>query len=294
MFYRRKIILSLLQIFDNNLEKIRLQKLLFLFTKKQDKAEYHFVPYKYGCFSFSANADIIAMSMKGILSETNNYIQKKDNNDYIKQLKPLDKSILHQIKDTYGKMNTQELIKYTYTQFPFYAIRSELQKNILNKEEIKKINHFKPKRTNRTLYTIGYEGVSIEEYLVRLINNDVKVLVDVRNNPISMKYGFSKYQLSKYCKDLDIEYIHIPELGILSELRQNLNTPNDYDNLFANYRKHTLPKAIAEQKKVLSLLKQYKRVALTCFEANIHQCHRKHLANSIASFPEFNYEVKHI
>ena len=39
MFYRRKIILALLQLFDGQLEKIRLQKLLFLFTNKQTKAE---------------------------------------------------------------------------------------------------------------------------------------------------------------------------------------------------------------------------------------------------------------
>ena len=43
MFYRRKVILSLLQLFDGQLEKIRLQKLLFLFTKQQQKAEYNFI-----------------------------------------------------------------------------------------------------------------------------------------------------------------------------------------------------------------------------------------------------------
>ena len=46
MFYRRKLLLSLLEIFGNELEKIRLQKLLFLLTKKQVKQDYEFVPYK--------------------------------------------------------------------------------------------------------------------------------------------------------------------------------------------------------------------------------------------------------
>lgn len=50
--------MSLLQLFEGELEKIRLQKLLFLFTQQQAKAEYDFVPYKYGCFSYSANADL--------------------------------------------------------------------------------------------------------------------------------------------------------------------------------------------------------------------------------------------
>jgi hypothetical protein len=37
MFYRRKIILALIEFFDGELEKIRLQKLLFLFCQKQEK-----------------------------------------------------------------------------------------------------------------------------------------------------------------------------------------------------------------------------------------------------------------
>ena len=70
MFYRRKIILALLEAFDNELEKIKFQKLLFLLGKQQEKPEYDFVPYKFGCYSFSANADVIAMAGKNILSET--------------------------------------------------------------------------------------------------------------------------------------------------------------------------------------------------------------------------------
>ena len=53
VFYRRKIILALLQLFDGQLDKIRLQKLLFLFANKQafirqgGKADYDFIPYKF-------------------------------------------------------------------------------------------------------------------------------------------------------------------------------------------------------------------------------------------------------
>ena len=53
MYYRRKTVLSLLEVFDNELEKIRLQKLLLLFTKKQESPAYDFVPYKYGAFLLS-------------------------------------------------------------------------------------------------------------------------------------------------------------------------------------------------------------------------------------------------
>lgn len=54
----------------------------------------------------------------------------------------------------------------------------------------------------------------LEQYLNKLIENDVKVLCDVRRNPISMKFGFSKHQLIKACNGVGIEYKHIPEVGI--------------------------------------------------------------------------------
>ena len=294
MFYRRKIILALLQLFDGQLDKIRLQKLLFLFANKQAKAEYDFIPYKFGCYSYSANADMTAMVTRGFLNEDEKSFEKKDKTDYLKQLKPADLKLLQEVKANYGKMSANALMKHTYINFPFYAIKSEVAENILSQEELEKVTKAKPKGNKTVLFTIGYEGISLEEYLVRLLKNDVKVLVDVRNNPLSMKYGFSKSQLKKYCASLGIEYVHIPEVGIQSDQRQELNTQSDYDKLFAVYRKNNLSKTTASQNEILKLLKQHKRIALTCFEANICQCHRKHLAEAIETLPDFNYEVKHI
>ena len=294
MFYRRKIILALLQLFDGQLDKIRLQKLLFLFANKQAKAEYDFIPYKFGCYSYSANADMTAMVTRGFLNEDEKSFEKKDKTDYLKQLKPADLKLLQEVKANYGKMSATDLMKHTYINFPFYAIRSEAAENILTKDELEKVTKAKPKGNKTVLFTIGYEGISLEEYLVRLLKNDVKVLVDVRNNPLSMKYGFSKSQLKKYCASLGIEYVHIPEVGIQSDQRQELNTQSDYDKLFAVYRKNNLSKTTTSQNEILKLLKQHKRIALTCFEANICQCHRKHLAEAIETLPDFNYEVKHI
>ncbi|MBS0623302.1 MAG: DUF488 domain-containing protein [Verrucomicrobia bacterium] len=307
MFYRRKVILSLLQLFDGQLDKIRLQKLLFLFTNKQTlvrqggKAEYDFIPYKFGCYSYSANADMTAMVRKGFLNEDEKHFSlpdlqagKTDKTDYLKQLKPDDKKLLQEVKANYGRMSATALMKHTYINFPFYAIKSEVAENILTKDEFEKVSKAKTKGNKTVLYTIGYEGISLEEYLVRLLKNDVKVLVDVRNNPLSMKYGFSKSQLKKYCASLGIGYVHIPEVGIQSDQRQELNTQSDYDKLFAVYRKNNLSKTSSYQNEILKLLKQHKRIALTCFEANICQCHRKHLAEAIENLPDFNYEVKHI
>ncbi len=294
MFYRRKIILALLQTSGGHLEKIRLQKLLFLFTKTQAKAEYDFIPYKYGCYSYSANADLNAMVKRGLLSADEKSIRKHDQVDYLKQLKPADNELLLDIQGKYGQMNANVLMKYTYVNFPFYATKSEVAENILSIEEMERVTRAKPNGTQTILFTIGYEGISLEEYLVRLIKNDVNVLVDVRRNAMSMKYGFSKNQLIKYCDSVGIGYVHIPDVGIHSHQRQELNTQDDYDKLFAEYRNDNLSITQSSQHEILELLKQHKRIALTCFEADICQCHRKHLAEAIEALPEFNYVVAHI
>lgn len=294
MFYRRKIILALLQLFDGQLERIRLQKLLFLLTRRQEKPEYDFVPYRFGCYSFSAHADLTTMVRKGLLVEDEKHYGKLVKTDFFKQLKPSDQKVLLELKMTYSRMSARTLMKHTYINFPLYAIKSEVAQDVLSQEELEKVKRFIPKVNKTILFTIGYEGISLEEYLLRLLKNDVKVLVDVRNNPLSMKFGFSKSQLKNYCASLGIGYEHIPEVGIQSEQRQELKNQSDYDKLFALYRKNSLTKTTISQMYILNLLKKHKRIALTCFEANICQCHRKHLAEAIEKLPSFEFELKHI
>jgi uncharacterized protein (DUF488 family) len=144
------------------------------------------------------------------------------------------------------------------------------------------------------LFTIGYEGISLEEYLNKLIKNDVKVLCDVRNNPLSMKYGFSKSQLERTCNALEIKYFHLPDLGIISEKRKNLDVQSDYDLIFEEYKSEVLCKNKLDQLKIIELLGKYGRVALTCFESDLHKCHRFHLANSLEQFDNWDYKTIHI
>jgi uncharacterized protein (DUF488 family) len=294
MFYRRKIILALLQLFEGQLEKISLQKLLFLFTQLQTEKVYDFVPYKFGCFSYSANADLVAMVGKGLIEETESQYASKEKTDYLKLLKENDRKLLQDIKQQYGKLSYTSLMKHTYINFPYWAINSVSAQNLLNKEQFEKVEKSKPNGSKTILFTIGYEGVSLEDYLNRLIQNDVKILVDVRNNPLSMKFGFSKSQLKRYCESLGIQYLHFPEVGIQSDQRQELRSQSDYDKLFTVYREKTLTQTTKTQNAIFELLKQNKRIALTCFEADINQCHRKQLAESIQLIPGFIYELKHI
>lgn len=295
MFYRRKIILALLQQFDGELDKIRLQKLLFLFTQRQRKAKaYDFVPYKYGCYSFSANADLTAMVRREMLTESETSFAKTDDVNYYNQLNKDDAKLLTETVERYGKMSANALIMHTYINFPYWSINSTVAEEILDASQYKKVRNSKPKVDKQILYSIGYEGISLEEYINRLLKNDVKLLVDVRNNAQSMKYGFSKSTLKKVCEGVGIIYTHLPEVGIVSDKRRKLKTQADYDSLFVEYSETNLTKTTETQTEIATLLNQHKRIALTCFEADICQCHRKPLAEAISRLPSFQGELVHI
>lgn len=294
MYYRRKILLALLDQFGGKLDKISLQKLLFLFVRQQDNKSFHFVPYRFGCYSFQANADLKTLTKYNQAIETEKDWALNDEKDYYQELTTKDKAALRYIKSEYGNHNCNELIELTYKNYPYFAINSTIADRFLTEVELKNVESQRVRKTVTVLFTIGYEGISLEQYINKLIINDIKVLCDVRKNPMSMKFGFSKSQLMKACNGVGIEYVHIPEVGIENDKRQALNTQADYDKLFVYYKNSILLSESDKQREIFELLKNKKRIALTCFEANICQCHRKHLAESISKMDGFNYEIKHI
>lgn len=294
MYYRRKILLALLQEFGNKLEKMRLQKLLFLLSRFQKAPAYHFVPYQYGCFSFQSMADIRTLEKYNILEQNEQSINHISSVDYMAQLKPQDGQAIRDLKKIYGSKSSDELVRSTYISHPYYAINSVIARDILDSTQYQKVLEARPTKNKIVLFTIGYEGSSLEEYLNKLIRQDVRALIDVRNNPVSMKFGFTKSTLQNACEKVGIAYIHIPEVGIQSELRQELKNQADYNQLFEEYKASVLPQTKVNQHDIFQLLEKYERIALTCFEADICQCHRKPLAEAIARLDGWKYELKHI
>jgi len=298
VFYRRKIILALLEAFGGKLEKLRFQKLLFLLTTQQDIPSFEFIPYKYGCFSFQSYADLRAMTKHGQVREVGNgsseYWMKVDRKGYSKELSTSDLSTLQVVRKTFRKCSRADLIRYTYKNFPYYAVNSTIGHCYLDGSELKIVQESRPRSNENVLFTIGYEGISLERYLNRLIHNDVKVLCDVRRNAFSMKRGFSKNQLKNACESIGIDYRHMPELGIASDKRRYLSSEADYKALFQEYRNTTLKAASSALLELLDLIKKNSRIALTCFEANINRCHRKHLADRLNTLHEREFQVRHI
>lgn len=139
-----------------------------------------------------------------------------------------------------------------------------------------------------TIYSIGYEGLTIEGFIRRLRDNNIKRIIDVRKNPLSRKPGFSKKPLESFLCESNIEYRHFPELGIPSSMRQSLKTKDDYKKLFDQYEEEILPYQQATIDEVIKLIEE-KPSALMCFEAKPLDCHRTRLSMVIERITHFDH-----
>lgn len=295
LYHRHKILLALIGTLGGHVKAISLQKYLFLFTRLQSEEErtYDFVPYQYGCFSFQANQDLLSLARQGLLEFTDqNNIRMIQDINYLEGLDLFEQGYLETVKERFGGLTQDELIHYTYARYPFYATKSKIAKDLMSNEEMRIINAQKRHFDEPMLFTIGYEGLSLEQYIKKLILNDVRTLCDVRKNAYSQKYGFSKATLEKACVGVGIRYIHIPELGITSDKRQYLRTQKDYDILFDEYERTTLKENMRYLLYVRSVIDDDKRVALTCFEKDPKQCHRSRVANALMQLPHIEYNLK--
>lgn len=131
------------------------------------------------------------------------------------------------------------------------------------------------------LLTIGYEGLASSRFVGFLEENDVRLLVDVRELPLSRKKGFSKSSLSETLADAGIKYVHIRELGSPRPIRRRLKEDGDYASFFSDYHKHLQQQAEALDQ-LSRLVEEYNRVCLMCFERSPEQCHRSRLADYFA------------
>lgn len=132
--------------------------------------------------------------------------------------------------------------------------------------------------TTPTLYTIGYQGKTIEEFLAVLLGAGIELVVDVRRRPISRKPGFAKAKLSSALADAGIDYRHIVDLGMPEDLLQEKNA-RDNSRILDAYDQHLAahPELVEE----VAALASSKPACLLCFEADITQCHRSRLASAV-------------
>jgi len=277
LFDRQKRLLALVDALGGEVGNLDFQKLLFLYCMDVEQAPiYEFVPYKYGGFSFTSYADKRRLIERGLLDEGEREWRLTNTGRAAAVIAAPVRATMDSFAKCHAQLRGDALVAEAYRRYPFYAIRSEMAPRVLANDAytLQAIQLAKPVRPAPGICTIGYEGQSLEGYLNRLLRAGVAVLCDVRRNPLSRKYGFSKNTLARACEGLGITYQHLPELGIASDERQTLVTQADYDALFENFRRDSLPQQTSALEEISHLVAVGQLVALTCYEANPLRCHR--------------------
>jgi uncharacterized protein (DUF488 family) len=129
------------------------------------------------------------------------------------------------------------------------------------------------------VYSLGYEGLSLERYCDVLKANNVIVVVDVRETPWSYKRGFSKKPLSEGLKAQGITYVHIKSAGNPSKNRKQGFAPEVVLEL---YKEHldAHPDCLEEIYDLIVMTNG--AVCLLCFEQRPNECHRTVILDRIA------------
>lgn len=279
MLNREKIALSFIRNANKPVSRFQLMKWLFLFGQQHKLTKlnhfYKFVPYRYGPYSFTLNHELeklintryISVDTKNRMSLSGEVEGPAVNGELAFEISILLKK--------YTALTNKELTKKVYETHPWFTV------NALNPQ----LRLQKLPTAKKAIYTIGYERLLVDEFFNILLSKGIETFIDIRNNPISRRYGFHKSTLSKICKNLNIDYHHFPMLGIPSTLRTPLNTKEDYRKLFRQYKNNVLAtenKAVEEATKLI----QMKPSVLACMEADFHLCHRMPLGKTIAEKTE--------
>lgn len=135
------------------------------------------------------------------------------------------------------------------------------------------------------IFTIGYEGATVGEFLAALQKAGVQRVIDVRAVPNSRRPGFSKTPLRNALAEAGIDYVHLRALGTPAEGRAaaRAGRHDDLRRIYAGQLE--LPEAIAQGAQMLELAAE-KPSALLCYERDPACCHRTLLLAALAPAAE--------
>ncbi|MES2042895.1 MAG: DUF488 domain-containing protein [Pseudomonadota bacterium] len=125
----------------------------------------------------------------------------------------------------------------------------------------------------KRIFTIGYEGATVPEFLAALAKAGVEQVIDVRQLPLSRRPGFSKTPLAAELAEIGIGYVHLKALGTPKPGRDAAKKGDraTLEKVYAGQLE--LPEAQVAGAKMLGLAAE-KPSALLCFERDPAVCHR--------------------
>lgn len=134
---------------------------------------------------------------------------------------------------------------------------------------------------NDSIYTIGYEGYTIEKFIKKLKDSNIQQLIDVREIALSRKNGFSKNILASELRKNGIIYKHLPELGSPKDIRHQLHQSWEYEKFFEEYKKHIHDQDVMQNISIMEGLAKRRKTTMMCFERDFKKCHRSIIAEEL-------------
>jgi uncharacterized protein (DUF488 family) len=122
------------------------------------------------------------------------------------------------------------------------------------------------------IFTVGYEGRTVRQLVLRLREAGVERVLDVRRSARSPRPGYSKGALAKAFAAAGLEYAHLPEVGNPFFA----GAASDLEGVLARYRAHLAAGPALVDMALAAAAGA--RTALLCSEANPRRCHRGVLA----------------
>lgn len=144
----------------------------------------------------------------------------------------------------------------------------------------------------RQLFTVGYQGSTIDDFINCLHDNNINCLLDVRQVPFSRKPAFSKTRLAQRLARAKIHYVHLGDLGSPKSLREHLRSTGDYSAFFKEMDRYLAAKNDAIEEAYHHVVNS--RCCLMCFEHLAAQCHRKIVAEKIRLRGGDGLQIRHI
>jgi uncharacterized protein (DUF488 family) len=273
MLNRQKVLLELLRRAERPVSKIEFVKWCFLMRHETRSGGgptfYEFLPYLYGPYSFGLHRELTDLANTGYVREdSDNWVRPELSIREVRLPKAVEADTC-QIIRRYGSAAEDELLDHVYERFPQYTMNSR-RRQLVQRPIAEPM-----------VYTVGYEGRQVDGFLWILVSSGIRRLIDVRNNPIARRYGFHKSTLTRLCPLLDIEYVHVPELGIPSVERREVSSDAARDRLLTKYTDVTISTQEYAVRRVAEWVTE-RASALMCMEAKPCECHRSHLATAIA------------
>ena len=138
---------------------------------------------------------------------------------------------------------------------------------------------------NDTIYTIGYEGRSIDEFIDLLKKHEIKVVVDVRHETEFVKPAFSEESLKTHLKYHDIMYVKLDSLGVPKIVREPYIERKLSFECFRQWYLWWVEKNRGDWEDTMRKIKKIGTITIMCAERypkprgeQRHYCHRDILA----------------